>query len=154
MSKVPTDDARWIALATSLASAERELDEAAALSDAITEHLPEYTLDDGTDEPANDIERVEFAGLEIARLRAKVASAERERDELRGLLREARKCLGLTAWHLTEAEDIIRSADELGDEPYSRLVQNEDAWDAIVKQGRQIATRIDAAIAQPGNGGA
>jgi len=65
----------------------RDLDEALEVLEAeIDEHLPEYVLDDGTDEPANARERVEYAGAEIERLR-------RERDEAREALR-----LSVSAW--------------------------------------------------------
>jgi hypothetical protein len=36
----------------------------------VREHLPAYALDDGTDDEANERERVEYAGDEIKRLAA------------------------------------------------------------------------------------
>jgi hypothetical protein len=42
----------------------------------VREHLPAYALDDGTDDEANERERVEYAGDEIKRLLARLAAME------------------------------------------------------------------------------
>lgn len=49
------------------------------LEAAIDENLPEYVLDDGTEEPANYLERIEFAGQEARR----AIKYRDERDALR-----------------------------------------------------------------------
>lgn len=103
------------------------------LTDDIDEHLPQYVLDDGTDEPANERERIEHAGAEIVRLRAEVerltvclfranANAEKherlrylatdfgdvaraEIDRLRAALIEACRLLECATNELAEHED-------------------------------------------------
>lgn len=50
------------------AVAEDNANDADQLRDAIDEFLPDYVLDDGTDEPANHVETIEFAGDDIRRL--------------------------------------------------------------------------------------
>lgn len=76
-----------------LAEAERHLEdseeELGSLKEAITEHLPQYTVDDGTSEPddATEWERLEYAGDELKRLGAQLAACQRERDEAVRLLR-------------------------------------------------------------------
>jgi chromosome segregation ATPase len=70
-----------------VAEVERELretgDEIDALHDDIAEHLPSYVLDDGTDEPANVRETIEYAGDEIKRLTSALAAKDAEIERLK-----------------------------------------------------------------------
>lgn len=45
-----------------MVSTDGECDQCVEYEAAIEESLPEYVLDDGTDEPANYVERIEYAG--------------------------------------------------------------------------------------------
>jgi hypothetical protein len=67
-------EARALSAESALAreKAAREEAEAALelLREDVREHLPAYALDDGTDDEANERERVEYAGDEIKRLAA------------------------------------------------------------------------------------
>lgn len=51
------------------------------LRDAIDEFLPDYVLDDGTDEPANHVETIEYAGDEIRRLTRELAALRSRADD-------------------------------------------------------------------------
>ena len=50
-------------------------EEIATLHNDIDEHLPAYTLDDGTDDEANERERIEYAGDEIRSLKIALRNA-------------------------------------------------------------------------------
>lgn len=50
-----------------MVSTDGECDQCVEYEAAIEESLPEYVLDDGTDEPANYLERIEYAGGDAKR---------------------------------------------------------------------------------------
>lgn len=74
-------------LRTLLDDDEHELD---LLKADIDEHLPEYGLDDGTDDPANERERVEYAGQELKSLRGEVARLRTRNEALERVAEAAR----------------------------------------------------------------
>lgn len=133
------------------------------LEEDVREHLPEYVLDDGTGDEANERERIEYAGAEIVRLRRErdEACAEierlraerdvmrRERDEALARLHDAHNTIGRldrarggdgSAASIREAEERARANEWLAQKRDAERARDE----ARVEVERLRAERDEA----------
>ena len=74
------EHALWQAMRKTIRERDEIFSELELLKEDIDENLPNYVLDDGTDEPANDSERIEYAGDEIKRLGKYIVALEKRAD--------------------------------------------------------------------------
>jgi len=94
-------------------AAERERN---ALLGAIDESLPDYIIDDGTLTEANEIERVEYAGRELARLQAKLQHMSQLATPSDAMQQEIKAIRSADAGHLSRIDGLRSRVEVLTEE--------------------------------------